>query len=218
MVSLMNIQLKNYSIDIFHEEHHDKMIIWLSGQHEFAFRNYLVEQVNCCLVIVNIQNWNEQLSPWQASVFKSNDFSGGGQQTYDFLINDLVPYLKDHFLFQEVYVAGYSLAGLFALYVLSLDTDLSGAICCSGSLWFPHLIDFLKNHQVRDKKIYLSLGNKEHQTKHHVLSTIKQKTERVYRFYQNNNICFYQLHQGNHFQDVQERLLAGMKWIERGSQ
>ena len=101
----MNIQLKNYSIDIFHEEHHDKMIIWLSGQHEFAFRNYLVEQVNCCLVIVNIQNWNEQLSPWQASVFKSNDFSGGGQQTYDFLINDLVPYLKNHFLFQEVYVA-----------------------------------------------------------------------------------------------------------------
>ena len=130
----------------------------------------------------------------------------------------MVPYLKNHFLFQEVYVAGYSLAGLFALYVLSLDTDLSGAICCSGSLWFPHLIDFLKNHQVRDKKIYLSLGNKEHQTKHHVLSTIKQKTERVYRFYQNNNICFYQLHQGNHFQDVQERLLAGMKWIERGSQ
>ena len=34
-----------------------------------------------------------------------------------------------------------------------------------------------------------------------------------FRFYQKYNDCIYQIEQGNHFQNVEKRIAAGMKWI-----
>ena len=210
---IMEIQIKNYLVHIFHEEHHETIIIWFSGKHEDNIISYVKRNIDCMLVVVTIENWNDQLSPWQASVFKDNDFAGHGYQTYQDIVDDLLPFLKKNYSFEKIYLAGYSLAGLFVLYVLYLNQLFSGGICCSGSLWYPGFVDFLNEYPVLNKKIYLSLGNKEHRNTHPLLSTVKQKTEDIFRFYQKYNDCIYQIEQGNHFQNVEKRIVSGMKWI-----
>ena len=70
--------------------------------------------------------------------------------------------LKNKYL--KCYISGYSLAGLFSLYSLH-ELDLDGAISVSGSLWQEGWLEYLKNHPIKNKRIYLSLGSKEHKTR-----------------------------------------------------
>lgn len=78
-------------------------------------------------------------------------------------MNDLIPKLKaDYGVDREIYLIGYSLAGLFALWT-AYETDIFSAIAsCSGSLWFEQWDEYVLHHQIKhESNIYLSLGGKE---------------------------------------------------------
>ena len=108
---IMEIQIKNYLVHIFHEEHHETIIIWFSGKHEDNIISYVKRNIDCMLVVVTIENWNDQLSPWQASVFKDNDFAGHGYQTYQDIVDDLLPFLKKNYSFEKIFTSFGSLCG-----------------------------------------------------------------------------------------------------------
>ena len=71
-----------------------------------------------------------------------------------------------------VILAGYSLAGLFALWA-AYQTDAFDGICAaSPSVWFPGWLDYAKAAQPKTRCIYLSLGDKEEKTRNPVMSTV----------------------------------------------
>ena len=64
-------------------------------------------------------------------------------------------------------LAGYSLAGLFALYAAHKAKAFSRFVAASPSAWFPRFVDFAKTtpFATKPQHIYLSLGDAEAKTK-----------------------------------------------------
>lgn len=209
----MQVEINGHTLHIYNESHSHRIILWIMGQHEKSYLDYISQNINCLLVAIEIKNWNDDLSPWYAPAVFKDDFKGNGYYTYQTIINMIIPYLQDHYHYHEIYIAGYSLAGLFSLYVFHLCHVFSGVASCSGSLWYKDFDKFVEQNPQSNKKIYLSLGDKENKTKNQVMATVKDKTEKLYQIYKNDNICFYQLNNGNHFHNVAQRLLDGMLWL-----
>ena len=73
------------------------------------------------LVSVGVERWEENFSPWCAPrVFaKGPNFGDGAQRTLDALINQIIPWTESELTEPPAYRAlvGYSLAGLFSLWV-----------------------------------------------------------------------------------------------------
>ena len=71
-------------------------------------------------------------------------------------------------------IAGYSLAGLFALYAI-YQTDLFSHVgSMSESLWFPGMKEYIFSHEpkCRPDCMYFSLGDKESKTRNTVLKSV----------------------------------------------
>ena len=115
-------------------------------------------------------------------------------------------------------IAGYSLAGLFALYAIYRTDVFSRVGCMSGSLWFPGFKEYIFSHEPKRRPdcIYFSLGDKEAKTRNSVLKTVQENTEEIQAFYQSKGIdTVFQLNPGNHFVQGIERTIAGIQWLLR---
>ena len=115
-------------------------------------------------------------------------------------------------------IAGYSLAGLFALYAICQTDVFSRVGCMSGSLWFPGFKEYVFSHEPKRWAdcIYFSLGDREAKTRNPGLKTVQEKTEEIQTFYQNKGIdTVFRLNPGNHFVQGIERTIAGIQWLLR---
>lgn len=83
-------------------------------------------------------------------------------------------------------IAGYSLAGLFALYAMYRCDCFARVASMSGSLWFPKFREYVLRHEPirKPEKLYMSLGDAEAKTKHAVLKTVQENTEAILQHYQ----------------------------------
>lgn len=81
-------------------------------------------------------------------------------------------------------IAGYSLAGLFALYAIYRTDVFSRVGCMSASLWFPGFKEYIFSHEPKRRPdcIYFSLGDKEAKTRNPVLKTVQENTEEIQTF------------------------------------
>lgn len=53
------------------------------------------------------------------------DFPGNGEQTLEYITNGLIPAVRSKYGNErEIYIMGYSLAGLFALWACARRTDI----------------------------------------------------------------------------------------------
>ncbi|MBO4330992.1 MAG: alpha/beta hydrolase [Oscillospiraceae bacterium] len=174
----------------------------------------------CRLAAVAVEDWENALSPWRAGkVFKGgSDFGDGADGTAEMLERELVPELRRAFDIKEgrFYIAGYSLAGLFAIYALYRTEVFSGAISASGSLWFPGFAEFTAAHEPlrRPNRMYFSLGDKEKNTKNPVMSRVEEKTKEISeRFVEARIECVFRSEPGGHFADAEGRIARGMAWL-----
>ena len=78
-------------------------------------------------------------------------------------------------------IAGYSLAGLFALYAMYRCDCFARVASMSGSLWFPKFREYVLRHELmrQPEMLYMSLGDAEAKTKHAVLKTVQENTEAI---------------------------------------
>jgi predicted alpha/beta superfamily hydrolase len=164
-----------------------------------------------CEVIV--YDWDKMLTPWDADCFNNRAFEGRGEV----LLRELAEEVLPEFHGSEIYIAGYSLAGLFSLWSMYRCDFWDGAVCCSSSLWYPKWKEFAaENHILRESDIYLSLGKKEEHTKNPVMKPIGDMTRMQYELMQNDrnvkNITL-EWNDGGHFTDVPDRLAKGIGWI-----
>ena len=132
------------------------------------------------LAVFDVTDWNAQFSPWTAPpVFGKDAFSGKGNDTLRFLENGFLPEIKSKFPESEVFLTGYSLAGLFSLWALYETDKFNGAVCCSSSLWFDKWDEYASLHRIKSPStIYMSLGDREEKTKNKVMSKVGDRTRR----------------------------------------
>lgn len=165
-------------------------------------------------------DWNRDMSPWKApAVFAGDeDFAGGADNFLKFLTEKVMPQVEENAAGKVRWrgIAGYSLAGLFAIYSL-YQTDLfSRAASMSGSFWFSGFKEYAASHQMKKQPeaLYFSLGSKECKTRHPYLKTVQQNTEELEAFYHAQGIStLFQLNPGNHYRDTAARSAAGIRWI-----
>ena len=184
---------------------------------------YVLREGGCppfTLVSVSNLNWNYDMSPWEVPpVFKNAEPCTGGADDYlKLLIDRIVPEAEKEIKGSVLWrgIAGYSLAGLFALYSL-YQTDLfSRAASMSGSLWYPGITEYISSHTIKKVPdcLYFSLGNKEARTRNPYMKTVQENTEKIEEYYRGKGIStVFQLNPGNHYKDAEKRTAAGIHWL-----
>ena len=185
---------------------------------------YETTQATGCLPfnLVAISNlaWNREMAPWDSpAAFKKGDpFTGGADDYLRLLVEEIIPRAEKELPGPPAWrgIAGYSLAGLFALYAIYQTDVFSRVGCMSGSLWFPGFKEYVFSHEPKRRPdcIYFSLGDKEAKTRNPVLKTVQENTEEIQTFYQNKGIdTVFHLNPGNHFVYGLERTVAGIQWL-----
>lgn len=170
------------------------------------------------LLFFSGMDWNGDLTPYPAkSPFKGGeDFPGKGKDYLDFLLEKRNSVLKENDIVPSYHViAGYSLAGLFALYSMIAGKSFDAAVSASGSLWYPGFEDFIQKAELEGKgTIYLSLGDKEKETHNPAMKTVEEKTLAIAKMLkEKGQKVFFESNSGNHFQDPEGRLAKGIGWI-----
>ena len=172
------------------------------------------------LVAISDLDWNQDMAPWDspAAFKKGEPFTGGADDYLRLLVEEIMPRAEKELSGSPAWrgIAGYSLAGLFALYTIYRTDVFSQVGCMSGSLWFPGFKEYVFSHEPKrwPDCIYFSLGDKEAKTRNPVLKTVQENTEEIQTFYQNKGIdTVFQLNPGNHFVQGVERTTAGIEWL-----
>ena len=170
------------------------------------------------LVTISELDWNAELSPWAApSVVTDNDgFAGNAGEFTEFIRKSVIPYAESITgVPSNRIIAGYSMAGLYALYAPYITDIFSKSVCASGSVWYEGFVDFAeKNGFVRrPDSIYLSLGDMESRTKNPVLSQTEGCMDRLYHSYSQLGIpTIFEMNKGNHYKNAVLRLAKGIVW------
>ena len=170
------------------------------------------------LAVFDVTDWNAQFSPWTAPpVFGKDAFSGKGNDTLRFLENGFLPEIKSKFPKSEVFLTGYSLAGLFSLWALYETDKFNGAVCCSSSLWFDKWDEYASLHRIKSPStIYMSLGDREEKTKNKVMSIVGDRTRRqaeILKEDPNVEKLYFEWNEGGHFVEPLKRVAKGITRI-----
>lgn len=191
-----------------------RVLIQLTEEHELEYLEGESARIgetadDFCLAAVKVDNWNFDLSPWQApAVFGNEDFGNGAAKTLETVLDICSDSSKKY------YIGGYSLAGLFSLWAVYQTDVFSGAAAASPSMWFPGFIDYMKEHEIKTDKVYLSLGNKEEKTRNPVMATVGDRIREAEMLLKEQGTdCILEWNQGNHFRDPDIRTARAFSWL-----
>ena len=215
---------KGKTISIFPSLEATAPIIYLntvSGEGQKVFKE--AQAVGCppfTLIAVSGLDWNHDMAPWDspAAFKKGEPFTSGADDYLRLLVEEIISRAEKELPVPPAWrgIAGYSLAGLFALYAIYQTDVFSRVGCMSGSLWFPGFKEYVLSHEPKRRPdcIYFSLGDREAKTRNPVLKTVQENTEEIQAFYQGEGIdTVFQLNSGNHFVQGIERTVAGIQWL-----
>ena len=214
----------NKTISIFPCSESESPVIYLNTFHDESQKVYETAQATGCppftLVAISNLDWNQDMAPWDspAAFKKGEPFTGGAGDYLRLLVEEIIPRAEKELVGPPAWrgIAGYSLAGLFALYTIYQTDVFSRVGCMSGSLWFPGFKEYIFSHEPKRQPdcVYFSLGDKEAKTRNPVLKTVQENTEEIQTFYRNKGIdTVFQLNPGNHFVQGIERTIAGIQWL-----
>lgn len=180
----------------------------------------LVQNENIILVSIEVSDWNSELSPWfSKKVFaKADDFSGMAYNLLKTIENDIVTEVEKtlNITANHRTLIGYSLAGLFALWAGYQTNIFQSFGSISGSLWFEGFVDFVKSNNLgrHVNKIYISLGDKESNTKNPVTSKVKDCTIEIENHLKKLGIqTLFEMNPSNHFHDVPLRMCKAIRYL-----
>ena len=203
------------------------ILIQITGEQETDFLQKEFDQIRAlsgrkdlALIAIPVSDWNTDLSPWEApAVFGNEAFGGGAQKTLEELSGRVGAIRAEAAADAKLYLGGYSLAGLFALWAGTKMDAFEGIAAASPSVWFPGFTDNLKAHPVRAERVYLSLGDKEERTRHPVMRTVGdaiRETEEILK--QQGIETELEWNPGNHFKEPDLRMAKGFAKLPDGSQ
>ncbi len=169
------------------------------------------------MVFLGIEDWNSELSPWEAPpVFGKQGFGSGAEKTLAFIESSLIPDFLARFGLDPktpVVLGGYSLAAFFSLWSAYRTELFSAVACASPSVWFPGWMEMARSGFPRSKHIYLSLGDKEEKTRNPVMATVGSCIRQMETILSEKGVdVILEWNQGNHFADTGLRCAKAFSW------
>ena len=172
---------------------------------------------DCTLLDIGGLDWDHDMSPWHCPPLSrgGTPCTGGADEYLGILTGTILPEALARIPGAPAFIgiAGYSLAGLFALYSMYHTDCFSRIASMSGSLWFPGFAEYAGSHGAvrRPDRIYLSLGDRESRTRNAALKSVQKNTEFLAELYRGQSIQVeYELNPGNHFADAAKRSAKGI--------
>lgn len=219
----IEFNIEDKRIEVYPSSEPDSAIVYMNtfvGESDKVYQALC--GMNCpsfTLVAISGLKWEHDMAPWDIPPIseKAAPCTGGADNYLQLLTEEIVPQAEK--LVQGVSwrgLAGYSLAGLFAVYSLYQTSLFSRIASMSGSLWFPGLMEYITSHEMKKLPghVYFSLGDLESRTKNPYLKTVRENTENIQGLYARYGIdTFFQLNQGNHYKNAVQRTAAGISWI-----
>ena len=179
-----------------------------------------VQEFDFNLASIGNLNWEHDMTPWDCPpVFsRTAPFTGGADDYLQVLLAEILPAIKNRMNGKpsSIGIAGYSLAGLFAIYALYQTDVFDCAASMSGSLWFPGFTEYCLTHTMKrqPERVYLSLGDKEGKTRNHLMQNVQKNTETIAMHMKEHGIAVkWEQNPGNHFQDADFRSAKGILHI-----
>lgn len=221
---MIHLTILGKSVSIIGSSKSGVPIIYLNTFSDEGQKVYEAVQAADCppftLVAISDLDWNHDMVPWDSPpAFKNAaPCTGGADEYLRLLTEEIIPTAEKKITGVPRWrgIAGYSLAGLFALYSI-YQTDLFSRVgSMSGSLWFPGIKEYIFSHEPKrwPDHMYFSLGDKESKTRNTVLQSVQQNTEEIHAFYHSKGIdTVFQLNPGNHYNHAAERTAAGIVWM-----
>lgn len=162
------------------------------------------------LVGYKVDDWDVDLSPWPAPpVFGDRPFGSGAEATLRRLVASELPRCRE--VADRVCIGGYSMAGLFSLYAGIMHGAFDAVCAVSPSVWFPGWVDFAQEHPLQVPRAYISLGDREHRSRHQLIRRVRDCVQRQYDLFP----CERRLdwNEGTHFTDPAARMAKGYLWV-----
>ncbi len=202
-------------IRISKSENPNGHVVWIHENDATQLWN-LLKDTGMTLIAVTDADWNRDLSPWKAErVFRGDDFGGMAPEHLEQLLK-ILPETEKLLGYPVTHrtIAGYSLAGLFALWSVHITEVFDSAATVSGSLWFDGFTDFVKKNRIHAEAVYLSLGDLEYRTRNSRMARVEDSTRECHRILTEKGIpCIFEMNSGGHFEDPHGRLAKGIRWI-----
>lgn len=234
-----SLNIAGKKINIFGEENAPAPIVYLhTFEHEGSVVWEQCQKIGTkkfILVEIGGVDWNADMSPWPVEKLFAGDIpcSGKAAQWLQVLISKIIPEVESSLAVVQQsaadqnpakskrFIAGYSLAGLFALWA-AYNTDIfDGIISGSGSFWFPGFIEYVRKTEMKRTpcSIYLSLGDRESHVKNETLNKVAENTLWLYNNYREKGYnAFFEFNTGNHYMQTQRRMAKGIRWSLSASQ
>lgn len=180
----------------------------------------LMDNTKIILVAIDGVDWDRDLSPWPAPrAFRGGkDFVGDSDVYCKELTKQIIPSVEAFIGITPKYraIAGYSMAGLFAIYSLYRTDIFQLVACVSGSLWYDGFLEFMRENRpiCLPERVYFSLGDLESRTKNQRLAKVDACTQEAEMLFKNMGVrTIYEINSGNHFSEVLERIAKGLRWL-----
>ena len=194
---------------------HDLEVI----ENEIALIRELSENRAFCLKAVKVKDWNYDLSPWPApAVFGEEDFGDGAAETLRFLQDEILsgPDREAPKTPGRVFLGGYSLSGLFALWAGYQTDCFDGIAAASPSIWFPGFTGYMRQNRIGTGTVYLSLGDREERTRNPVMAQVGYAIRDAEAILREAGIsCTLEWNRGNHFKEPDLRTAKAFAWLMR---
>ena len=209
-----------YTVELFMETDSQTVVYTVMDPAETQAVWSMLKEPRPALAAISGVDWNRELSPWSApKVFRGGaDFGGEGPAFLDALTGRIVPLAEAQLGFAPVCrtIAGYSLAGLFALWSV-FQTDMFDRVASvSGSLWFDGFMDYMRSSAPPNglRRIYLSLGDREKNVRNQRMAAAEDCTRRAAELLRGWNIpVMFEMNPGGHFQDIPGRIARGVNQL-----
>lgn len=214
------MEVERMEINAYGDPQAKIVLIQMVNEHDIAGIEQEVKEIqrltdrNFQLLAVKVNNWNEDLSPWNAEpVFGKEGFGNGAKDT----LKEVLHLCGD--TDKRYCIGGYSLAGLFALWSAGQTDYFAGIAAASPSVWFPGFIKYMQQQKMQSKCIYLSLGDKEEKTRNTVMACVSDCIRQLYLWLKQEGIqCTLEWNQGGHFKEPDLRTARAFAWVMENSE
>lgn len=213
----------SFETKTFGETAADTLLIQMVDDHdmemidrEVKFIRELSGGKDFCLKAVKVNSWNKDLSPWPApAVFGNEDFGDGAAGTLAFLLDHIVPdYESGKPAAKKIYIGGYSLSGLFALWAGYQTDRFDGIAAASPSIWFPDFTEYMRDNTLQAEAVYLSLGDREERTRNTIMSQVGKAIRTGCDILkEDGKACVLEWNKGNHFKEPDLRTAKAFAWL-----
>ena len=194
------------------QEHAEVNLLFLGGDDEELSEELFELPVS--IVCLKVRDWNGQLSPWSAPkvMKRGEDFSGGAAAFLEEIEGRVLPEAEKNLGSRPWLIAGYSLAGLFSLWAVTVSHRFTACACVSGSLWYDGFVEYMRHTACYARAAAISLGDLESRSRNPRLAGNGEATQEICRILEAQGVrTDFHWEQGNHFQDPGGRVFRGVK-------